>query len=210
MTEILFYAPFYSDYIEDLITKINAIDEGEDITIRINSPGGGVFSGQGLFEVIQRRGIKIQVDGHAASMGAWMLLYAKEVTCLSTSKFMFHAASGYISNEGQRKVLNEINSHIKDAMKAKFDGDQFTKSTGLSIDDLFNNADTEEPKEVWLNAKQAKKLKLVSKVIELDAGISATIKNRFIGVYNDQTQEITDVTACIEGIKSIFTEFKNS
>lgn len=162
--ELLLYSGLYDYSVESLINQINDA-MGEDVTMRVNSPGGNLFASWGLFAKVKEHGdIRMKVDGLAASAAGCLTLYAKSVECLSVSRFMLHRADGYVSTDQEKELLNSINADLRKQMESRIDAAKFKKITGYSIDDMFN---PETRVNVWLTASQAKKIGLVNKVTEL-------------------------------------------
>ena len=76
MKQILLYNPIFSFVAEEFINAINDAGD-EDITIRVNSPGGSVFAGWGMAAALsEKKNVTVKVDGVAASMAFYLLLFA--------------------------------------------------------------------------------------------------------------------------------------
>jgi len=168
MKQILLYTPIFSFTAESFVDKITNIeDKNEDITIRVNSPGGSVFAGWSMIAAMQEHkgSIKMKVDGVAASMAAYMTLFADEVEALDVSRFLFHRADGYTENEDDKKELLAINDIIKKQMQKRMNPDTFKEVSGVGFDELF---DMSKRKDVWLSAKQLKQIGLVDKIVRLE------------------------------------------
>ena len=176
--EILLYSPIFDFTAESFINQLNELD-GEDVTVRINSPGGSVFAGWGMVAKSQEYdgNIKIKVDGNASSMAAIFLLFHKNVEALNVSKFTLHRASvsGLISDQ-DRELLNQINADIRVAFESKLNVEAFEKIAGVSMDDFFNSEDVID---VDINAVQAKKIGLVSKINKLEAEAYSQLNQKF-------------------------------
>lgn len=163
--EILLYTGLNNWSVADLIT---ALDENSntDVTIRVNSPGGDVFSSWGLFAKMKEHGnVTAKVDGLAASGAFNMLMYAKEVEALDVSMLMLHRADAYTETEEQKMILANVNKDLRKKLESKIDADKFKQVTGHTIDDLFN---PETRVNIWLSAKQAKDLGIVSKIVKMN------------------------------------------
>jgi ATP-dependent Clp protease protease subunit len=161
---VLLYYQIWDFVAQEFIEKLSNYD-GEDTEIRINSPGGNVFAGWGMTAVVSEFEGKLtaKVDGVAASMAAYLLLFCDNVECLDISKIMLHPASGHVESEEDQSFLDSVNKDLKAKMKLKFNAETFEKIAGYTIDEMFS-----ENKELWLNAKQAKKLGIVNKINRLD------------------------------------------
>lgn len=167
MKQILIYTPIYSFLAEEFINKMAEVEESEPVTLRVNSPGGSVFAGWGMIRsMMEHKGeINYKVDGVAASMAFYMMLFADKREGLDVSRFLIHRADGYVSNEAEQKELNDINALIRSQMEKVVDSDKFKEVTGVSIDEIFAQ---DKRIDVWLSAKQAKKLGLINKIVRLE------------------------------------------
>lgn len=147
---------------------INAMEEhtGEEFTMRINSPGGDVFAGWGIAAKMRETPAKVvaKVDGIAASMAAFLLLFADEVHMSTMGRVMIHRADGPVRNDQDQQFLDGVNADLKKALKAKIDSKKLKELKGVSIEQIFN---PEGRIDVWLSAKEAKAIGLVDKVIKL-------------------------------------------
>lgn len=161
---VLLYYQIWDFVAQEFIEKLTEF-EGQDTEIRINSPGGNVFAGWGMTSVLQEftGNLTIKVDGVAASMAAYLLLFQDNVECLDISKIMLHPAYGKVDSEDDQAFLDSVNNNLKSKMKQKFNAETFEKIAGYTIDEMFS-----ENKELWLDAKQAKKLGIVQKINRLD------------------------------------------
>lgn len=180
--ELYLYSPIYDFVAESLIAQMEENCDS-DITLRMNCPGGSVLSGWGIIAKMQeRKGVKtnIKVDGSAMSMACYSLLFATgAVECLDVSKFMFHPADMYVSNESAQAFLDSMNKDLRKAMEAKMDTVEFKKITGYSIAEMFENKDCPD---LFLSAKQAKSLGLVTKINKLNLDEAKAINERMFAV----------------------------
>lgn len=161
---ILLYFQIWDFIAMEFIQKLNEY-EGKEATIRINSPGGSVFAGWGMVAAVKEftGKLTVKVDGVAASMAAYLVLFCENVECVDVSRFMLHPARGYVETDDDQALLDSINAELKAKMKQKFDPDLFESVTGHTIDAIFkDNID------IWLTAKQAKKLGMVKNINRLD------------------------------------------
>jgi ATP-dependent Clp protease protease subunit len=163
--EILLYNYYLSNYsVETLIGKLDEA-KSNDVDMRINCYGGDVFAAWGLFAKVKEHGsVNMKVDGIAASGAGNLLLYGKSVECLSVSRVMFHRADASVETEAQRTMLRDINTDLRKQLEMKVDAETFKTVTGYTIEQMFN---PETRVDIWLTAAQLKKLKIVTKVVNL-------------------------------------------
>lgn len=172
--EILLYGGIYDYRAEEFITSLEE-SAGQDLSIRMNCYGGDVFAGYGMLAKMQEYegNIKIKVDGMAASMAAFMLLFAKDAEGLDVSEFLFHRADMYVVDENQQTWLNSLNAKMRKKMEEKIDAEKWLKVTGKTIAELF---DPNQRIDVTLSAKQAKQLGLINRIVTLEPSAANKIK----------------------------------
>lgn len=165
--EILFYTGIYSFTVEAFINKMKELDVNEDVIIRLNSPGGSVFAGWGMINAIaEHKGkVTLKVEGAAASMGFIFCLYADKVEALDVASFMVHRADMWVSSEDDQNLLDSVNQQIRSKIEKKIDSEKLLEITGVSIKDIF---ESENRRDLWLSAKDAKKIGLVDQINRLD------------------------------------------
>lgn len=191
--ELYLYGPIFS-FVADEVT-LPALEEanktlskGEEVTLRINSPGGEVAAGWGIAAKMREMDntIVAKVDGVAASMGAVISMFADRVEALDVSQFMIHRAAGPNDTEEERNLLNRVNEGLKQKVAAKIDKDRFREVSGINFEDIFDTK--KERYNVWLTAKQAKYIGLVDEVMSLNTSATQeALKATQIAALNDHS-----------------------
>lgn len=182
--EILLYTSVSAWSASDFIASMEQC-KNEDVCIRMNTPGGSVYDGYGIIAKYNEFPNKkqIKVDGRADSFGAYFLCYTdvNDVECLDVSSFTFHRAAmpawfeadaNYFTEEVKAQ-LNQINGTLRAALESKCTAAKFKSITGTSLDDMFS---LNSRIDVKINAEQAKKMGLVSKVNKITPLKLAEIK----------------------------------
>jgi len=103
-------------------------NKNEDITIKLNTPGGDVFEGFAIYQLLKEYdNITVEVGALVASAGTYAILSAKKVIVNKTSTLMIHKAWGFamgnaseVANRG--KLLADIDSMIAEAYALKTNG----------------------------------------------------------------------------------------
>lgn len=114
---------------------------GEDVTLEISSPGGYVYDGLEIFNLI--RGYKghttAKIIGMAASMASYIPLAADKVVAESNAIYMIHNARAYTGGDqnAHRKVAD-----ILDGMSRML-GAEYVQKTGKSAKDIAKWMDAE-------------------------------------------------------------------
>ncbi len=179
MNEFLIYGSINALTASEFITQMN--DAEGDISVRINSGGGEPDYGWGMVAKFKEyEGKKtVKVDGKAYSMGLYLTAYADNVEALDVSTFMIHRAAYPSWFEGSELFTEElkgnlanINKSLETAFRNKVNVEEFEKMKGVKIKDIFSMDDR---KDVFLTAKEAKKIGLVSKVIKITPQKAAEI-----------------------------------
>ena len=173
--EIILYFQISSWNIESIVREVNMVEDDKPLTLRLNTPGGNVMDGYALLSRLSdRKGeTKIFVDGMAYSMGAYITLYGHETIASEMARFMFHKAaypSYYEPNEQEQSEVKRINELLKAKMKAVLK--DIPETTEL-IKKVFE-ADVRN--DVYLTAKEAKKIGLIKEIRPLDLRVKAMIE----------------------------------
>ena len=181
MNEFLIYGQINSYTSSEFITSMNEADG--DITVRINSGGGEPDYGWGMVAKFKEyEGNKtVKIDGKAYSMGAYIAMYADNVEALDVSTFMVHRAaydswfesSEYFTAE-LKANLGNINKSLEAAFRARVDVEKFENLKDVKVKDIFSMDDRID---VFLTAKEAKKIGLVSKIIKITPSKAAEINS---------------------------------
>ena len=88
MDRIIFLGTAINDYVANIIQGqllfLSSVDSSKDISIYINSPGGGVYAGLGIYDTMQYISPNVSTicTGMAASMGSFLLSSGAKVSCL--------------------------------------------------------------------------------------------------------------------------------
>jgi ATP-dependent Clp protease protease subunit len=136
-------------------------DEKRDISIYINSPGGSVYAGMAIYDIMQYvpNDIATYAMGMAASMGQFLLTagtHGKRYA-LPHAQILMHQPSGGIGGtESDIRIQAEQMRHIK---RTLFERTAF--HTGKSMEEIERDADRDR----WFTAEDAMKYGFVDHVI---------------------------------------------
>lgn len=176
--EVLIYGSI-NEYSSALyITAMEAAAD-DDISVRVNTTGGSPEYGWGMIaKFSEHKGAKlVKADGQAHSMGSFFMCYADKGSreALDVCEFLIHRAaySPWFEDSMMDDVmwgnLDRINASLKKAFTNTVDVKAFEEIAneqipGVTIDDIFSN---EDRKEIFLTAKQAKKIGLIDRIIPI-------------------------------------------
>lgn len=139
-----------------------AVDPKKDIHLYVNSPGGSVTAGMGIYDMMQ--GVTCDVAtyciGQAASMGALLLTAGAKGKrfALPNARIMIHQPLA-----GLRGTSTEFQIYAKEylRMKAHLNG-ILVKHTGKTLDQVERDTDRDN----FMSANEARDYGLVDKVLE--------------------------------------------
>lgn len=166
MDRIIFMGDPINDYVANVIQAqllfLESSDAKKDIQIYINSPGGSVYAGLGIYDTMQyvNPNVATICTGIAASMAA-VLLCAGEAgkrTCLEHSRVMIHQPLG--GAEGQ---ASDIEITAREIMKLKKElYDIIAKHSGQTYEKVYADSD----RDYWMKSDEAKAYGMVDEVLK--------------------------------------------
>ncbi len=150
-----------ANIIQAQLLFLESVDPGRDVTLYINSPGGSVSAGLGIYDTMQLVECDIQTicTGMAASMGAILLAGGAEGKrqALPHSKVMIHQPMG--GAEGQASDIEITAKHIGQIKRELYD--ILSYHTGKTVKAIEKDAD----RDYWLTATEAQQYGLIDNVI---------------------------------------------
>ncbi len=165
MDRIIFLGVPVNDYVANVIQAqllfLESTDNKRDIQMFINSPGGSVISGLGIYDTMQYVSPEIGTicTGLAASMGAVLLTAGTKGkrTCLPHSRVMIHQPSGGM--QGQFSDMEISYNLIKNMRNELYN--IMASHTGKTFEDIEKDSDRDN----WMTAQEAKEYGLVDEVL---------------------------------------------
>ncbi len=165
MDRIIFMGVPVNDYVANVIQAqllfLDSADPKRDIQMYINSPGGSVIDGLGIYDTMQyvNPDVATICTGLAASMGAVLLCAGKKGkrTCLKHSRVMIHQPSGGM--QGQFSDM-EISYRLIKTMKKEL-YEIMALHTEKDVDKIEIDCDRDN----WMTADEAKEYGIVDEVL---------------------------------------------
>jgi ATP-dependent Clp protease protease subunit len=163
---IIFLGTEIDDYIANIIQAqllfLENTDSSKDIQIYINSPGGSVYAGLGIYDTMQyiNPDVATICTGMAASMGAVLLCagQAGKRTGLKHSRVMIHQPLG-----GARGQASDIEITAREIQKLKKELYQIIAShSGKPYEQVWEDSD----RDYWMIAAEAKEYGMIDEVLE--------------------------------------------
>ena len=168
MERIIFLGVPINDYVANVVQAqllfLESTDPKRDIQMFINSPGGSVISGLGIYDTMQyvTPDVSTICTGLAASMGSVLLMAGKEGkrTCLQHSRVMIHQPSGGM--QGQFSDMEITYNLIKDLKRELYT--IMADHSGQEYDKI----ETDSNRDNWMTAIEAKEYGIVDEVLTRD------------------------------------------
>lgn len=166
MDRIIFLGLPVDDNIANIITAqllfLESVDSKKDVLLYINSPGGSVYAGLGIYDTMQlvNPDVSTICTGLAASMAAVLLSGGTKGkrSALPHSRIMIHQPMS-----GMQGQASDMEISLKQTLSVKKDlYDILSKHSGKSYNEIEKDAD----RDFWMRADEAKKYGLIDEVLE--------------------------------------------
>lgn len=163
MDRIIFIGTSIDDDVANVVQAqllyLQSLDDKADISLYLNTPGGIVSAGLGIYDTMQLISPNVNTicTGLAASMGSILLVAGKERSILPHAKVMIHQPLGGVSGQASdiiieaeeiRKCRDELCSILSEHTKQPFDK-------------VFQDMDRDH----WFTAQEAMNYGLVDKIL---------------------------------------------
>ncbi|MGI9525638.1 MAG: ATP-dependent Clp protease proteolytic subunit [Weeksellaceae bacterium] len=165
MDRIIFLGTGVDDQVANIITAqllfLESVDSAKDIQIYINSPGGSVYAGLGIYDTMQivKPDVATICTGMAASMGAVLLVAGEKGkrSALKHSRVMIHQPSG-----GAQGVASDMEINLREMLKIK--EELYTiiaDHSGKSYEWVEKSSD----RDYWMTSNEAKENGMIDEVL---------------------------------------------
>jgi ATP-dependent Clp protease protease subunit len=163
---IIFLGMEIDDYIANIIQAqmlfLESTDANKDIQIYINSPGGSVYAGLGIYDTMQyiKPDVATICTGMAASMGAVLLCAGQKGkrTGLKHSRVMIHQPLG-----GARGQASDIEITAREIQKLK---KELYEIISFHSGQPFEKVHLDSDRDYWMIAHEAKEYGMIDEVLE--------------------------------------------
>lgn len=165
MDRIIFLGTEVNDYTANVIQAqllyLDSSDPGKDISIYINSPGGSVYAGLGIYDTMQYVSSDVATicTGIAASMAAVLLVAGQKEKrfALRHSRVMIHQPMG--GAQGQASDIEITAREIKKLKQELYN--IISEHSGQPFDRVERDSD----RDYWMTAEEAKDYGMIDKVL---------------------------------------------
>ena len=165
MERIIFLGTQVDDYsantIQAQLLYLDSVDPGKDISIYINSPGGSVTAGLGIYDTMQfiSSDVATLCTGMAASMAAVLLVAGKEGkrSALKHSRVMIHQPLGGVQGQA-----SDIEIEAREIQKFKTElYNIISEHSHQPFDKVWNDSD----RNYWMTSEEAKEYGMIDEVL---------------------------------------------
>lgn len=165
MERIIFLGTQVDDYsantIQAQLLYLDSVDPGKDISIYINSPGGSVTAGLGIYDTMQfiSSDVATLCTGMAASMAAVLLVAGKEGkrSALKHSRVMIHQPLGGV--QGQASDIEIEAREIQKFKKELYN--IISEHSHQPFEKVWNDSD----RNYWMASEEAKEYGMIDEVL---------------------------------------------
>ena len=165
MDRIIFLGTDVNDYTANVIQAqllyLDSSDPGKDVSIYINSPGGSVYAGLGIYDTMQYISSDVATicTGMAASMAAVLLVSgaAGKRYALKHSRVMIHQPMG--GAQGQASDIEITAREIQKLKKELYT--IIADHSGQSFEKVERDSD----RDYWMTAEEAKEYGMIDQVL---------------------------------------------
>ena len=166
MDRIIFLGVPIDDYVANIIQAqllfLESADQDRDIQIYLNTPGGSVYAGLGIYDTMQyiKPNVATICPGLAASMGAVILCAGEKGkrTALPHSRILIHQPMG--GAEGQASDIEITAREIQKLKKELYE--IIANHSGQTYKKVWNDSD----RDYWMTASEAKTYGMIDEVLE--------------------------------------------
>jgi len=169
MDRIIFLGVPINDQVSNIVQGqllfLQSVDPKRDIQIYLNTPGGGVYAGLGIYDTMQLVSPDVATicTGISASMGAVLLCAgaAKKRAALPHSRVMIHQPLG-----GAQGQASDIEITAREILKLKQElYEIIAKHSGKEYDTVYSDGD----RDFWMKADEALAYGMVDEILGAQA-----------------------------------------
>ena len=165
MDRVIFLGTEVNDYTANVLQAqllyLDANDPGKDINVYINSPGGSVYAGLGIYDTMQfiQSDVATICTGMAASMAAVLLVAGKEGkrSALPHSRVMIHQPMGGVQGQA-----SDIEIEAREIQKIK--KELYTIIADHSHTD-YDKVWVDSDRNYWMTAEEAREYGMIDQVL---------------------------------------------
>ncbi len=165
MDRIIFLGTGINDQVANIVQAqllfLESTDASKDIQIYINSPGGSVYAGLGIYDTMQfiKPDVATICTGIAASMGAVLLCAGEKGkrSGLTHSRVMIHQPLG-----GAQGQASDIEITAREILKLK---DELYQIIAKHSEQTIEKVSDDSDRDYWMRANEAKDYGMIDEIL---------------------------------------------
>jgi len=166
MDRIIFLGVPIDDYVANIIQAqllfLESVDPSKDIQIYLNTPGGSVYAGLGIYDTMQYIKPKVSTicTGMAASMGAVLLCAGEKGrrSALPHSRVLIHQPMGGVS--GQASDIEITHNEIQKLKKELYE------IISLHSNKTYKQVWKDSDRDYWMTAEEALEYGMIDEILK--------------------------------------------
>ena len=166
MDRIIFLGTQIDDYTANVIQAqllyLDSSDPGKDISIYINSPGGSVYAGLGIYDTMQFIGSQVTTicTGIAASMASVLLVAGEKGKryCLPHSRVLIHQPLSGVQGQA-----SDMEIAVREVLRVK---DELYRIISEHSGKPYEVISRDSDRDYWMNAKEAQEYGMVAEIMK--------------------------------------------
>lgn len=172
MDRIIFLGTGINDQVANIVQAqllfLESVDSKKDIQIYLNSPGGSVYAGLGIYDTMQLVSPDVATicTGMAASMGAVLLCAGADGkrSALRHSRVMIHQPMS-----GAQGQASDMEIAVKEVLKMK---EELYRIIANHSKQKIEKVENDSDRDYWMSSEEAKKYGMIDEVLESKRGNS--------------------------------------
>lgn len=165
MDRIIFLGTGINDQVANIIQAqllfLESTDAAKDIQIYINSPGGSVYAGLGIYDTMQfiKPNVATICTGMAASMGAVLLCagHAGKRSALTHSRVMIHQPMS-----GMQGQVSDMEISLRETLKVK---EELYKILAKHSGKTYEQIEKDSDRDYWMRSEEAKEYGMIDEIL---------------------------------------------
>ena len=166
MDRIIFLGLPIDDYVANIIQAqllyLDSADQGKDIQIYFNTPGGSVSAGLGIYDTMQyiTADVATICTGMAASMGAVLLTAGAKGkrSALKHSRIMIHQPMG-----GAEGKASDIEITVREIIKLK---KELYEILAFHTGNSYEKVEEDSDRDYWMTSQEAKDYGMIDEILQ--------------------------------------------
>ncbi len=151
-----------ANIIQAQLLYLDSVDPGKDVNIYINSPGGSVYAGLGIYDTMQYINSEVSTicTGMAASMAAVLLVAGQKGKrfALPHSRVMIHQPMGGIQGQA-----SDIEITAREILKLR---EELYRIISEHSGQPFEKVEADSDRDYWMIASEAKEYGMIDRILE--------------------------------------------